>query len=403
VRVLLVEDNEASRRAILRLCRSLGLDAAADASGEAALGRVAAGQEFAVVLADATLPGVPAAAVFRAFRSRFAASAPVAVLMTPLGLRPPGSTSDADVLPMVTKPVKLGALSEVLSTALRYSRPGLPLPPSPKAVVPRLADRTPLRVLLVEDNVVNQRVAMRILEKLGFRPDLASNGVEAVQAVVRQPYDVVLMDVQMPEMDGLAATRAIRAKLPAERQPRIIAMTAGAFREERERCLDSGMDDYLAKPIQPQDLLVALERNAAALVAGRATPSSTAWEARVAEALRGLGEMAGDDGGEFVSGTVDLFLQETETGLAELEVLVQAGDAPRVELLSHGLKGSSRSLGAEGFGEAMRSLEEDARGGLSPRAPGLLPGARREFERLRTYLESGRWKAGPVRPSSPGA
>ncbi|MBK9967078.1 MAG: response regulator [Holophagales bacterium] len=402
VRVLVVEDNQHSRRALVRLCRSLGLDVAADPSGEAALGRVAAGEEFAVVLADTTLPGVPAAAVFRAFRSRFGAGAPVAVLLAPLGLRPSGGVSDADVLPMLTKPVKLGALGEVLSTALRYSRPGLPLPTPEKAVVLRLGDLTPLRILLVEDNVVNQRVAMRILEKLGYRPDLASNGVEAVQAVVRQPYDVVLMDVQMPEMDGLEATRAIRGKLPAERQPRIVAMTAGAFREERERCLDSGMDDYLAKPIQPQDLLAALDRNAKALAAGRATPSATAWETRVAEALRALGEVAGDDGGEFVSGTVDLFLQETATGLVDLETLVRAGDASRVALLSHGLKGSSRSLGAEGFGEAMRVLEEDARAGLSAKAPGLLPGARREFERLRTYLESGRWKGGPARPSRPG-
>ncbi len=403
VRVLVVEDNEASRRAIVRLCRGLGLDVVADATGEAALGRVAAGEEFAAVLADTTLPGVPAAAVFRAFRSRFGAGAPVVILMTPLGLRPQSPASDGDVLPILTKPVKLGALGEVLSTALRYSRPGLPVPVAEKVAAVRLGERTPLRVLLVEDNVVNQRVAMRILEKLGFRPDLASNGVEAVQAVTRQRYDVVLMDVQMPEMDGLEATRVIRRTLPAERQPRIVAMTAGAFREERERCLDSGMDDYLAKPIQPQDLLAALERNAAALVAGRATPSATAWETRVAEALRVLAEIAGDDGGEFVSGTVDLFLQETETGLAELEALVRAGDAPKVALLSHGLKGSSRSLGAEGFGEAMRLLEEDARGGLSPRAPGFLPGARREFERLRTYLESGRWKGGATGPPRTGA
>jgi PAS domain S-box-containing protein len=403
VRVLVIEDNDAARAATVRLCHSLGLDVASDTSGEAALGRVAAREEFAVVLADATLPGVPAAAVFRAFRSRFAGEAPAAILMTPLGLRPGRPTSEADVLPMLTKPVKLATLSEVLSSALRFSRPGLALPPVERAVDLRLGDRMPLRVLLVEDNVVNQRVAMRILEKLGFRPDLASNGVEAVQAVIRQRYDIVLMDVQMPEMDGLEATRTIRSQLPAERQPRIVAMTAGAFREERQRCLDSGMDDYLAKPIQPQDLGSALERNGVALASTRAGLSAAAWETRIADALRDLGQVAGDDGGEFVSGTVDLFLQETEAGLADLEGFVRAGDAPRVALLSHGLKGSSRSLGAESFGEAMRFLEEDARSGLSPRASELLPGARREFERLRKYLESGRWKGGSTRPQRPGA
>ena len=121
------------------------------------------------------------------------------------------------------------------------------------------ANEHPLRILLAEDNAVNQKLALRLLEQMGYRADVASNGLEAVESVERQAYDVVLMDVQMPEMDGLDATRAIRA-LTNLRQPRIIAMTANAMQGDREMCLAAGMDDYVSKPIRVAELIEALRR-----------------------------------------------------------------------------------------------------------------------------------------------
>ena len=121
-----------------------------------------------------------------------------------------------------------------------------------------MAARHPLRILLAEDNVVNQKLAMRILQQMGYRADLASNGVEAVESVERQPYDVVLMDVQMPEMDGLEATRQICSRLAVDRRPRIVAMTANAMQGDREMCMAAGMDDYLTKPIRVDQLVEAL-------------------------------------------------------------------------------------------------------------------------------------------------
>jgi CheY-like chemotaxis protein len=116
----------------------------------------------------------------------------------------------------------------------------------------------PLRILVAEDNVVNQKLAIRMLQKLGYRADLASNGIEAVQSVERQTYDVVLMDVQMPEMDGLEATRALTRRMPPARRPRIVAMTANAMEGDREMCIAAGMDDYISKPIRPDKLAEAL-------------------------------------------------------------------------------------------------------------------------------------------------
>jgi len=126
-----------------------------------------------------------------------------------------------------------------------------------------MASRHPLRILLAEDNVVNQKLALRILQQMGYRADLASNGIEAVESVGRQTYDVVLMDVQMPEMDGLEAARQITAKRAPHKRPRIIAMTANAMQGDREMCLAAGMDDYLTKPIRVDQLVETLKNVAA--------------------------------------------------------------------------------------------------------------------------------------------
>ena len=120
------------------------------------------------------------------------------------------------------------------------------------------AERHPLRILLAEDNVVNQKLALRLLQQMGYRADLASNGLEAIESVERQVYDVVLMDVQMPEMDGLEASRRICARWKPESRPRIVAMTANAMQGDRDMCIDAGMDDYLTKPIRVERLVEAL-------------------------------------------------------------------------------------------------------------------------------------------------
>ena len=126
-----------------------------------------------------------------------------------------------------------------------------------------MALRHPLRILLAEDNVVNQKLAMRLLQQMGYRADLAGNGVEAIECVSRQTYDVVLMDVQMPEMDGLEASRRITARWQPHARPRIVAMTANAMQGDREKCMAAGMDDYITKPIRVDQLVEALNNTQA--------------------------------------------------------------------------------------------------------------------------------------------
>ena len=131
------------------------------------------------------------------------------------------------------------------------------------------AARHPLRILVAEDNLVNQRVVVQILAKLGYSADVVPNGQEAVDAVLRHPYDLVLMDVQMPDVDGLTATRCIRQQMPSSSQPAIIAMTAAALKEDRQACLDAGMDTYITKPIRVEQLEWALVSSAGFIAAHR--------------------------------------------------------------------------------------------------------------------------------------
>jgi CheY-like chemotaxis protein len=162
----------------------------------------------------------------------------------------------------LVKPVRASQLYNAL-VGILASRPEVQVEgPAPAAPLfdAEMGVRQPLRILLAEDNVVNQKLALRLLERLGYRADVAADGVEAVRALERQPYDVIFMDVQMPEMDGLEATRQICERWEAGRRPRIIAMTANALAEDREACLEAGMDDYLAKPIRVEELVAALRR-----------------------------------------------------------------------------------------------------------------------------------------------
>jgi CheY-like chemotaxis protein len=172
----------------------------------------------------------------------------------------------------LTKPVKQSQLynliGEILGqeeaeqpneAAFEPSVPAAGLDEAP-AMDGRIAERRPLKILLAEDNLFNQKLALHLLKQMGYQPDLATNGLEAVQSLENRPYDVILMDVQMPEMDGLEASRQICARWGREQRPHIIAMTANAMQGDREMCLEAGMDDYLSKPIRIAELAAALER-----------------------------------------------------------------------------------------------------------------------------------------------
>ena len=253
-RLLIVDDNATNRRILTKLAQAWQVEPTAFASGSEALHCLRHGGRFDVAILDMQMPEMDSAMLARAIRDlRGPAEMPL-VLLTSLG------QFDASAQPRLfahclAKPAKPAQIFDVLSRLCGH--PQAPAPSTLQAV-PEAAFTQPERVLLAEDNSVNQKVALRMLTRLGYRADLAANGLEVLDAVRRQPYDVILMDVHMPEMDGLGATRRLRAEPPPGPRPWIIALTANAMQGDRDICLAAGMDDYISKPIKLQELAAAL-------------------------------------------------------------------------------------------------------------------------------------------------
>ena len=249
-RVLIVDDHAGSRRSLQRQFEAWHLAPKAAASGAEALRWLGEGQRFDLAIVDSQMAGMNGAELAAEIRKRHDTQALPVILLEKLGRAGAGA---------LTKPVRASRLYNAVADVLAPSEPSTLLA-TEAMTAPRLAERHPLRVLVAEDNLVNQKIALLMLDRLGYRADLVANGREAVDAVRQVPYDVVLMDLQMPELDGLDATRAIVAEHPRGRRPRIIALTANAFEDDRLECLAAGMDDHLSKPLQKEKLESALVR-----------------------------------------------------------------------------------------------------------------------------------------------
>jgi signal transduction histidine kinase/CheY-like chemotaxis protein/HPt (histidine-containing phosphotransfer) domain-containing protein len=355
-RALVVDDNATNRRL---LCRQLGgwqMRVDDFAHPHDALEAVDAGAAYDVVLLDMHMPDLDGIGLAGELRRRESTRDLPMLLLTSLGQRP--AESDALGLLHLTKPVKAGALRTALAEALGAAL--APLEGPSVAAPPRR-----LRVLLAEDNAVNQRVATLLLERLGYRSDVVGNGQEALDALHDRSYDIVLMDVQMPEMDGLEATRRVRAELPADRQPRIVAMTANAMTEDRERCLEAGMDDYLAKPVRRDELAAALSRAGGAVTGDEPEEPATTEAAPAVDpsVLQSLTSRLGDRGPAMLARLLDSWETETAKRLADLRAAVEQDDPEGVARAAHSIRGGSAARGAVRLAEVCGEVETQIRAG----------------------------------------
>ena len=214
------------------------------------------GKTFDLAIFDLQMPEMDGIMLTHEIRKvRDEKSLPI-ILLTSLGRREMGA-DDVEFSAYLTKPLKPSALYDALAGIFAKNIVSPKTDSAKPMIDSELGRKHPLRILIAEDNAVNQKLALRLLEQMGYRADVASNGIEAVQSIDRQTYDVILMDVQMPEMDGFDATREIRSLANAT-QPHIIAMTANALEGDREMCIAAGMDDYISKPIRVNELVAAL-------------------------------------------------------------------------------------------------------------------------------------------------
>ena len=255
-RVLVVDDNATNRKMLTLQTGKWGMLPRDTESPAEALRWLHDGEAFDLAILDMHMPKMDGLALAGQVHALFP-QLPL-VLFSSLGRREAGDTEGL-FNAYLSKPLRQSQLFDTLVGLLAHDLVPQAAPTTAKtALDAAMAARHPLRILLAEDNVVNQKLALRLLQQMGYRADLASNGVEAIECIERQPYDVVLMDVQMPEMDGLDATRRITQRWPANERPRIVAMTANAMQGDREHCLAAGMDDYMSKPIRVDQLIAAL-------------------------------------------------------------------------------------------------------------------------------------------------
>jgi PAS domain S-box-containing protein len=389
-RVLVVDDNATNRRIVTAHLDNWGMPSRTSESPLQALGWIRAGERFDVAILDMHMPEMDGVALAHAIRQLPAGSSLPLILFTSLGRRE-AHAEDEGFAAYLHKPIKPSQLFDALVSVVADQPVHVAARAAARSELdPEMGRRHPLRILLAEDNVVNQKVALRILAQMGYRADVAANGLEAIEAVERQTYDVVLMDVQMPELDGFEASREINRRWPAAR-PRIVAMTANAMQGDRELCVAAGMDDYVAKPIRVEELVAALERSPAhrdaappAAPAEPAAPAAGAIDRAVFERL------VATTGGPFVAELIDTFGEDARELLATLRRTLAATDRDAFRRAAHSLKSTAESLGATGLAALARELEVAARAGS-------LDGAGARIDRLTDHYERAASALGDLR------
>jgi signal transduction histidine kinase/CheY-like chemotaxis protein/HPt (histidine-containing phosphotransfer) domain-containing protein len=359
-RILIVDDN-ASNRLLLKLqTERWGMRARDTNSPAVALEWIVQGDPFDVALLDYQMPEMDGIALAREIRAVRGAHAPVLILLSSTGQSLAPAHADAGFAAGLSKPLRLSHLRDRLLETIGDQRDM-----SAGVVLARdVGLPVQLRILLAEDNAINQKVALRLLERLGFGADVVGDGRQALARLDHTAYDVILMDVQMPEMDGLEASRAICARWVASERPRIIAMTAEAMQGDRDKCLAAGMDDYIVKP-------VTLDRLAAALAKCRPLAAATAPEAAATPPVEkqriaadtALDRDVLDQLREDLGGTAALrevirsFLDQTPSVLSALRDAAARADVPSICRAAHMIKGTSSILGARELSEQCAEIE----------------------------------------------
>ena len=241
-------------------------------------------------------------------------------------------------------------------------------------------------ILLAEDNIVNQKVAVRQLQKLGYRADTVADGREALEALSRIPYDLVLMDCQMPEMDGYEATVEIRRREGVGKHTMVVAMTANALQGDRAKCIAAGMDDYITKPVKPEDLAQVLEKLLAEAEVNTTAETAPTQTTPPPVDLERLFLAMGDEPEE-LSEILGVYLSQMEDSLEKMEAAIKTGNAVEVDLIAHNCAGVSANCGMVRIVSPLRELERMGRENQLDAAAAVSAQARREFQNVKTFLQ----------------
>lgn len=397
-RVLIVDDNETNRKIVRLQTQMWGMEVTEAASGAEAMAFIERDDPFDLAILDMSMPqmdGLMLAEEIRRYRDK--QSLPL-IMFTSVGMR------DFDerltqFTAFLTKPLKAGELFNVLAGVLSseaqpeklISTFGTPL--NKMMFDAEMGQRHPLSILMAEDNEFNQKMTLLMLERLGYQADVAENGKEVIKLLNQRPYDVVLMDVQMPVMDGLTATRRIRRGYKKGKQPYIIALTADVVENARERCLAVGMNDYVSKPLSVADLVVALQK------AGGRQPSAPLREpVPVVEtavssptfdpaALERMKQMLGQKGEAMLPTLINDFHKDSEKLLQEIEQGISQADAEKVRRAAHSLKSNSAHFGLLTLSAEARAVEMAAKDGNLEKTAVLLQSTHTAYQEATTLID----------------
>jgi signal transduction histidine kinase/DNA-binding response OmpR family regulator/HPt (histidine-containing phosphotransfer) domain-containing protein len=405
-RVLIVDDNETSSRFLHDQIIAWRLRNGCARTGEEALAilrrAVAENDAYPLAIIDMQMPQMDGLALARAIKADPALQGTRLIMLTPFGKSIPIQQLKATgIAACRAKPVRQSTLLDCLVEVMAAD-PGRNDTHTLNAPAASVGAHHNVRILVAEDNVVNQRVALGQLRKLGYSADAVANGIEALTALEAIHYDVVLMDCQMPEMDGYEATVEIRRREGEARHTWIIALTAHSMAGDREKCLAAGMSDYLSKPVRPNELAAALERydefnrNGGAAASSKPEPSCAAPETGVApsdssssvEVLVDINRLreAADDEPEQMRQLIDLYLTQAVPLLDDLDGAIQTSSSDEVARIAHKFVGSSASCGADALTQPLREMERLGREGDLLGARFLFDDVRHKFSRVQSVF-----------------
>ncbi|AUC59661.1 Circadian input kinase A [Cyanobacterium sp. HL-69] len=409
-KVLVVDDNEINRRMLLSQCHKFGLEVFVTASGEETLTLIDQEQpDIDLAILDMQMPKMDGVTLAKAISATEKYHSTPLILLSSIGhAEIEKALEQVNWAATLIKPIKQSRLYYILSKIIQ--NPALKAKPdqlSPISLTDsmggqELAITTPLKILIAEDNIINQKVITNILKRLGYRADVVANGLEVLDTLRRQSYDLILMDVQMPEMDGLTATRQIRTLWNSAsndfygQPPQIIAMTANAMEGDRERCIEAGMNDYLSKPVRVEALIEKLKtvkRSDSAVIFNNSYQkekpvikrSMTELDPNIIAELKDM--IGEEDFEEVFQDLINSYLEDSPKLMEGLKLGVEKQDLAQIKISSHTLKSSSVTLGATYLSDLCRQVEAHTSDGNMKAMGELLPLILTEYDHVEDLMK----------------